>query len=245
MRFFPAVCVLAIISTSTSTPTWADPFTIAVTRFGSCAVLSNCQQTFTGTNSLTFNAPFVGEAGGGIFSVTGTVSEIDFAGSVFLSLTDITVQGLIGGLAPPTGIAGGIEIVSGGRVVSLNGVGGYASLNGQYQTNSGTGTIPYSDLTLRANVGGITVGFVDAGAVTNAPSPVPFSGFNGRDFPFLVADNKLIGTLNFNIAPGTGFFLPGSADTFASPIPEPSTLLLLGPAMLGIAALRPHLTRHR
>src|SRR5437899_4450693 len=122
MRFFPALYVLALIST----PSWADPFTITVTRFGSCAVLSDCQQTFTGTNSLTFNAPLVGELGGGIFSVTGTVSEVDSAGSVFLSLTDVTVQGLIGGLPAPTGIAGGIEIVSGGRVVSLNGVSGYA-----------------------------------------------------------------------------------------------------------------------
>jgi hypothetical protein len=241
MRFFPALYFLVLIST----PAWADPFTITVTRFGTCAVLSDCQQTFTGTNSLTFSAPLVGELGGGIFSVTGTVSETDSAGSVFLSLTDVTVQGLIGGLPAPTGIAGGIEIVSGGRVVSLNGVSGYASLNGQYQTNSGAGTIDYADLTLQANVGGITVGFVDAGTVTGIASPSPFSGFNGRDFPFLVADNKLIGTLNFNIAPGTGFYLPGSAETFASPIPEPSTLLLLGPAMLGIAAVRPRLTPRR
>ncbi len=238
MRFFPALCVLAL----TSIPTWADPFTVTVTRFGSCAVLTDCQQTFTGTNSLTFTAPFVGEVGGGIFSVTGTVSEVDVASSVFLSLTDVTVQGLIGGLPAPTEIAGGIEIVSGGRVVALNGVSGYASLNGQYQTNSGVGTIDFDDLTLQANVGGITVGFVDAGTVTGVASPVPFSGFNGRDFPFLIADNKLIGTLNFNIAPGNGFFLPGSADTFAAPIPEPSTLLLLGSAMLGVAAIRPRLT---
>ena len=238
MRFFPALCALAL----TSTPTLADPFTVTVTRFGSCAVLSDCQQTFTGTSSLTFSAPFVGEVGGGIFSVTGTVSEFDVANSVFLSLTNVTVQGLLGGLPAPTAIAGGIEIVSGGRVVSLNGVSGYASLNGQYQTNSGTGTIDYDHLTLQANVGGITVGFVDAGAVTGVASPDPFSGFNGRDFPILVADNKLIGTLNFNIAPGDGFFLPGSADTFAAPVPEPSTLLLLSSAMLGIAAVRLRLT---
>jgi PEP-CTERM motif len=234
MRFFPALCLLAL----TSTPTWADPFTITVTRFGSCAVLSDCQQTFTGTNSLTFTAPFVGEVGGGIFSVTGTVSEFDVASSVFLSLTNVTVQGLIGGLPAPTEIAGGIEIVSGGRVVSLNGVSGFASLNGQYQTNSGAGDIDFADLTLQANVGGITVGFVDGGTVTGVPSPDPFSGFNGRDFPSLVADNKLIGTLNFNIAPGDGFFLPGSADTFAEPTPEPSTLLLLGSGMLGAAAVK-------
>jgi hypothetical protein len=237
MRFFPVLCALAL----TSTPTLADPFTVTVTRFGSCAVLSDCQQTFTGTNSLTFTAPFVGEAGGGIFSVTGTVSEVDVASSVFLSLTNLTVQGLIGGLPIPTGIAGGIEIVSGGRVISLDGVSGYASLNGQYQTNTGAGTIDFADLTLQANVGGITVGFVDAGTVTGVASPAPFSGFNGRDFPILVADNKLIGTLNFNIAPGDGFFLPGSADTFAAPIPEPSTLLLRASTMLGVAAVRPRL----
>jgi PEP-CTERM motif len=241
MRFFLAICALAL----TSTPTLADPFTVTVTRFGTCAVLSDCQQTFTGTGSLTFTAPLVGEVGGGIFSVTGTVSEFDDAGSIFLSLTNVTVQGLVAGLPAPTGIAGGIEIVSGGRIVALDGVSGYASLNGQYQTNSGTGTIDYDELTLQANVGGITVGFVDGGAVTDVPSPSPFSGFNGRDFPFLVADNKLFGTLNFNIAPGDGFFLPGSADTFAEPssVPEPSTLLLIGSTMLGLAAIRLRLKR--
>jgi hypothetical protein len=237
--FLRLICILAF----TSAPVWADPFTITVTRFGTCAVLSDCQQTFTGDGSLTFSVPRLGEFPDGIFSASGTVTETDTAGSIFLSLTNLTVQGLGGGITSPPAIPGGIEIVSGGRIVSLDGVSGFASLNGQYQTNSGTGIIGYDELNLRAQIGGLTVGFVDAGVVTGVPSPVPFSIFNARSFPDIPVANKLIGTLNFDVAPGDGFFLPGSADVFAQPVPEPSTLFLLGSTLIGIAALKVHRSR--
>lgn len=232
--FLRLICVLAI----TSVPLWADPFTITVTRFGNCLVLSDCQKTFTGTGSLAFST-VVGElGGGGIFSASGMVTETDIDGSIFLSITDLTVQGISGGLTSPPAIPGGIEVVSGGRIVSLDGVAGFASLNGQYQ-----GAINYDELNLRAQVGGLTVGFVDAGVVTNQPSPVPFSLFDARSFPDIPVANKLIGTLNFDVAAGDGFFLPGSADTFAQPIPEPSTLTLLVSALIGAAASKARLRR--
>ena len=224
--FSRLICVLAI----TTAPLLADPFTVTVTRFGTCLVLSNCQQTYTGTNSLTFST-VVGELPTGLFSASGTVTETDNGGAVFLSLTDLTVQGISGGLTSPPAIPGGIEIVSGGRVVSLGGVSGFASLNGQYQ-----GGISYDELNLRAQIGGLTVGFVDAGVVTNQPSPVPFSLFDARSYPDIPVANKLIGTLNFDVAPGDGFYLPGSAEAFAEPIPEPSTLSMLGSAIIGAAA---------
>ena len=232
--FFRLICILAI----TSAPVWADPFTVTVTRFGTCLVLADCQQTFSGTGSLTFSTT-VGELPDGIFSASGTVTEFDNSGSVFLGITDLTVHGLLGGITSPPAIPGGIEIVSGANVVSFNGVSGFVSLNGQYQ-----GIINYDDLTLRGQADGITVGFVDAGIVQGVPGPVPFSLFDANSFPFLIVDNKLIGTLNFDVAPGDGFFLPGSADTFAQPIPEPSTLALLGSgSALIAAALKAHRSR--
>jgi len=234
MRLFLRVILLFAISVATSS---AIPFTVTVTRFGTCLILTDCQMTFTGDGTINFSVSNLGELPDGIFSVSGTATETDIGNTILLTLTNVTVQGLAGSITSPPAIPGGIEIVSGATIVSLGGVSGFASLNGQYQTNTGSGPIAYDELNLRAQVGGLTVGFVDAGPITGGTSPVPFSLFNGRSFPIPV-DNKVIGTYNFDVAPGDGFFLPSSGEAFAAPVPEPSSLLLPGSAVIGFALLR-------
>jgi hypothetical protein len=229
MRLFLRLISLLTVGVTTVS---AVPFSVTVTRFGTCLILTDCQVTFTGDGVINFSVPALGELPDGIFSISGTATETDVGNSILLTLTDVTVQGLAGGITSPPAIPGGIEIVSGSRIVSLGGVSGFASLAGQYQTNSGSGLIGYDELNLRAQVGGLTVGFVDAGPVVGVPSPVPFNLFDSRSFPDIPADNLLIGTFNFDVAPGDGFFLPSSGEAFVQPLPEPSSFALLCLALL-------------
>lgn len=233
MRFLLRVaCVLAVLSATAL----ADPFTIVLTRFGTCAVLSDCQQTFTGNDFINFSVPILGELPGGVLSVSGTATETESNGSILLSLTNLTIQGLAGGIQNPPAIPGGIAIISGSPIVAPFGVTGFASLTGQFQTNAGGGTIDYADATLRAGIGGLTLGFANAGIASGVPSPDPFSAFDSTLFNIPV-DNLLIGALNFDVAAGDGIFFPGSAEVFAAPTPEPGTIFLLGPALIGAALL--------
>jgi hypothetical protein len=127
-------------------------------------------------------------------------------------------------------------VISGPPLVSLNGVSGFASLNGQYRTfPGGTGTIGNAQLTLQARVGGLLLGFVDAGPAGGLASPASFSGFDARSFPDIPVDNLLLGVFNFDVGAGDGFVLPGSGDVSA--IPEPSALLSLALGLMLLTVL--------
>src|SRR5882757_7881738 len=116
MRLFLRVILLFAISVATS---FAIPFTVTVTRFGTCLILADCQQTFTGDGIINFSVTNLGELPDGIFSVSGTATETDIGNTILLTLTNLTVQGLSGGITSPPAIPGGIEIVSGATIVSL------------------------------------------------------------------------------------------------------------------------------
>ena len=233
-------------------PALASALSIELTRIGTCLTPpGGCAITISDNGPGDLNpapgvvefAAVVGQIPDGVFVATGRVNETitqDAAGRVtgiLLNLTNAAVQGVTGGIGAPPTIAGEIGVISTLPLVSLDGVTGFAALNGQYQNP--TGTIGFASLSLAARVDGCLVGQVVPPAAANAASPVPFAGFNARTCPFPV-DNLLIGTLDFSIAPGDGFFLPASADSFAAPVPEPATLLLWGTTVagLGLAARR-------
>jgi hypothetical protein len=227
-------------------PTLASALSIELTRFGTCltppggcsiTINDNLAGDLNPTPGVIDFAAVVGQLPDGVFIGTGRAIETithDAAGrvtSILLNLTNTTVQGVAGGIGTPSVIAGEIGLISGEPLASLNGVAGFAGLNGQYQNP--TGTIGFANISLAARVDGCLVGQVVPPGAVNVPSPVPFAGFNARNCIFPV-NNLLIGTLDFSVAPGDGFFLPTSADSFATPIPEPTTLLLLGTAMTGL-----------
>lgn len=220
-------------------PTPVSALSIEITRFGTCITPPGCVAEFN--DSLTPGvinfSTSVGVLPDGIFTASGQAIETitrDAAGRVtgiLLTLTNATVQGIAGGIGSPSVIAGEIGVISSQPLVSPVGVTGFANLNGLYKNP--TGTIGFANISAQARVDGGLLGLVVPPAAINVASPVPFAGFNANVFPFPV-DNLLIGTLDFSLAPGDGFFLPTSADSFAAPVPEPTTLFLWGTTMAGL-----------
>ncbi len=218
---------------------WADSFTVTLTRFGTC--LGSCEVVITDNGPLDlnpapetidFSIPLVGEPPGGVFTANGQATETlthDAAGKltgILMNLTNSTVQGLNGGIGSPAVIPGEIGMISSVPLVTLDGVAGFAALNGQYQNFTGDG-ITSADLTVQALLDGCTVGLAQGGAVSNVPSPAPFANFNARTCPVPGPfDNLFFVNANFDIAAGDGFSLPMSAEGFVEPAPEPSTLIL-------------------
>ncbi len=225
--------------------TLASALTMEITRFGTCITPPGCVAEFNDnlTPGVINFSTSVGVLPDGIFTASGQAIEMitrDAAGRVtgiLLTLTNTTVQGVAGGIGSPPVIAGEIGLISSQPIVSPPGVQGFASLNGQYQNPAGT--IGFASISAQARVDGGLLGLVVPPAAIAVASPAPFAGFNTNVFPFFV-DNFLIGTLDFSVGPGDGFFLPTSADSFAAPVPEPTTLLLWGATMagLGLAARR-------
>lgn len=250
LKWTPGVVLVVLCLT----PALASALSMELTRFGTCltppggcatTINDNLAGDLNPTAGVIDFASVVGQIPDGVFIATGRVIETitqDATGRVtgiLLNLTNTTVQGVAGGIGAPPAIAGEIGVISTLPLASLDGVTGFAGLNGQYQNP--TGTIGFASLSLAARVDGCLVGQVVPPAAVNAASPVPFAGVNSRTCPFPV-DNLLIGTLDFSVAPGDGFFLPTSAESFAAPIPEPTTLLLWGTTM---AALRVAARRNR
>jgi len=226
-----AMCVFALLM-----PAPAAALTIEVTRFGTCITPPGCSVTITDNGPGDLNpAPgvidfsqTVGILPDGVFMAAGRAIETvtrDTAGrvsSILLTLTNAAVQGLAGGVGTPALIAGEIGVLSNVPIVSLDGVSGFASLVGQYQ---GVG---FASVTLEARVDGGLLGRV---VPPSSLSVTSFAGMDARTFPFPV-DNLLIGTLDFDVAPGAGFLLPTSGDAFAA-VPETGTLLLVVSGALG------------
>jgi hypothetical protein len=182
----------------------------------------------------------VGQLPDGIFTASGTATETSTpGGGILLTLTDATVQGTAGGVGPQPIVLGQIALISMGVISSLGGVTGFAGLVGEYQSfpNTVGGTIGFADVLLQARVGGGLLGLVNPPAAVGATSPMPFAGFDSRVFPFPVS-NVLIGTLDFQVGGGDGFFLPLSMEASATPVPEPSTVLSLVLGLICIAAWR-------
>lgn len=233
--------IVAILFLAGASRSWADMLTVELTRFGACINLAACQQVITdgpGPGGVIAFSATVGELPDGIFQASGTLTETDVligptsASAILLNLTNLSVQGIAGGIGSPPIISGEIGVISSVPVVAPNGVFGFAFLVGQYQDPSGV--ISSADLILQARADGILLGLVDAGMVANVRSPVAFAGFDARPGLGIPVDNLLIGTLDFQVAAGDGFFLPGSAQAEVQAIPEPSALILLGCIIIGI-----------
>ena len=230
------LCLLAFVPLG-----HAQLFTVEVTRFGTClgqgCIFEIADNSALDSNPalgvIDFALPSVGQAPT-VFSALGHATETitrDASGrvtSILMNLTNTTVQGQSG-----ANIFGQIGLISSAPLVSLGGVAGFASLNGEYRS-FGSGVIGHADLLLQARVGGLLLGLVDPPAVNGVSSPSTFSGFNARSYPDIPVDNLLLGIFDFEMSAGSGFFLPGSGEVFAQAIPEPSALWLLG---LGLAAV--------
>ena len=228
----------------------ADPFTVTLTRFGTC--LGSCSMTIVdngpldtnpATGIIDFSVPVVGEFPDGVFAASGEAVETltrDAAGNVIgilMNLTNSTVQGLAGGIGSPAVIPGEIGLISSEPLRTLDGVSGFAALNGQYQNFTG-GTITSANLTVQSLLDGCTVGLAQGGAVSNVSSPSPFANFDARTCPVPGPfDNLFFVNADFEVSAGDGFSLPLSAEGFVQPVPEPSTLLLFGFGLIAIAAL--------
>lgn len=223
---------------------------ITFTRLGTCVDPPGCSLTIDDNSALDanpatgiidFSVPAVGILPGGLFSATGrAIEEITKDGSgrvtaIKMTLTDTTVRASAGGIGAPPAVPGAISLVSAEPLTSLGGVSGWASLGGQYENAAG-GLIGSDILTLQARLGGLLLGNVTGGLVTNVPSPFPFSDFDSRSWPFPVS-NLLFGVFNFTTTPGDGFFLPNSGEVFAEAIPEPATVLLAGLGFAGVAVV--------
>ncbi len=211
----------------------AQTFTVELTRFGGC-IGQGCVVEIADNGPLDndntiglidFSQPIVGQAPN-VFSAAGIATETigrDTLGnvtSIFMNLTDATVGGEAG-----ASTNGQIGLISSQPLVSLGGVSGFASLNGQYQTGFATGVIGNADILLQARLGGVLLGLVDPPPGNGGQSPVPFQGFNARSFNRPVA-NKLFGVFDFTIGSNDEIFLPGSGEVLAV-IPEPSSFILL------------------
>ena len=188
---------------------------------------------------IDFSIPLIGESPGGVFTASGRATETlthDAAGKVtgiLMNLTNSTVQGLSGGIGIPAVIPGEIGMISSVPLVTLDGVAGFASLNGQYQNFTGDG-ITSANLTVQALLDGCTVGLAQGGTVSNVPSPAPFANFNARTCPVGPFDNLFFVNADFGVAAGDGFSLPMSAEGFVEPAPEPSTLILLSFGLMAV-----------
>jgi hypothetical protein len=234
-----AALIVTTLTTLTVPLCRADSFTVTLTRFGTC--LGSCEVVITDNGPLDlnpapeiidFSIPLIGEPPGGVFTANGEAMETlthDAAGKltgILMNLTNSTVQGLNGGIGSPAVIPGEIGMISSVPLVTLDGVSGFASLNGQYQNFTGGG-ITSADLTVQALLDGCTVGLAQGGAVSNVPSPAPFANFNARTCPVPGPfDNLFFVNANFDVAAGDGFSVPMSAEGFVEPAPEPSTLIL-------------------
>lgn len=250
------IVILAALTLVSAPFSFGQPFTVVLTRFGGCANLADCIVEIPDNSArdrnpapeiIDFSVPIIGEPPDGVFSASGVATQTvtqNAAGTVTgisMQLTNSTVEGLSGGTGSPPVIGGQVLLESGVPLASLNGVSGFASLAGQYE-NFSSGTISNAGLTLQARLGGVLLGLVDPGMVSNVPSPVPFAGFDARQFPCPV-DNLLFGIFNFDVAANDGFVLPGSGDVAANAIPqpgicpvnaipEPGTMLLLSVGLI-------------
>lgn len=187
----------------------------------------------------------VGQLPDGLFLASGRVVETitraagsGAVGGIRLRLSNAAVQNVAGGLGGSGGpgiVEGTIGIFSSEPLVSRAGVSGFASLVGQYQNFRGP-DIGFADVGLQARVGALLAS-ANPGIASNTASPVPFAAFGTGVFPFPV-NNLLTGVVNFEVDAGDGFTLPASAESFASPIPEPTTLLLLGTTAAGLGLAR-------
>jgi hypothetical protein len=225
----------------------ADPFTVTLVRFGTC--LGSCEVVIADNGPLDlnpapeiidFSIPQVGQLPDGVFKASGRAIETlthNASGKVtgiLMTLTNSAVQGLAGGVGSPPVIPGEIGMISSVPLVTLDGVSGFASLSGQYQNFTG-GNITSATLSVQSLLDGCTVGLAQGGTVSNVPSPSPFANFNARTCPVPGPfDNLFFVNANFDVAAGDGFILPMSAEGFAQPEPEPSTLILFSFGLVAV-----------
>jgi hypothetical protein len=245
----PALLALVVCWTLTT----ADGGTIGLARFGTCGPAGTCTATvidnvttgpFPDLNPAVGITDFdvlLGDSPDGFYSVRGRLIETivrNAAGRVVainLTLTETTLIGLGGGIGSPPVTLGQIAAISSVPLTSLFGVAGGAIVNGQYQNASGI--VGFADLLVQARLGGALLGLVNPPAAVGAASPVPFSGADFGAFPFPVS-NLLIGTLDFGVGAGDGFFLPTSGDVFAFEIPEPAGWSLIGSGLVAMIFLQ-------
>jgi hypothetical protein len=251
-KLVKAAMIATTLTTLTVPLCRADSFTVTLTRFGTC--LGSCSVVITDNGPLDlnpapeiidFSIPLIGQSPGGVFTASGRATETlthDAAGKVtgiLMNLTNSTVQGLSGGIGIPAVIPGEIGMISSVPLVTLDGVAGFASLNGQYQNFTGDG-ITSANLTVQALLDGCTVGLAQGGTVSNVPSPAPFANFNARTCPVPGPfDNLFFVNADFGVAAGDGFSLPMSAEGFVEPAPEPSTLILLSFGLMAVGCASP------
>ena len=224
-------------------PLAAQTFTLELTRFGTCLgggcvveIADNGALDLNpATHVIDFSVPGVGNpptafAASGRAIETLGLDRFGQVGSILMTLTGTSMQGTLG--AP---IGGQIGMISSLPLRSLNGVTGFAALNGEYRSFAG-GVIGSTDLLLQARIGGLLLGLVDPPAVAGLPSPQPVAGFNARTWNLPVA-NKLFGIFDFTTVAGSGFFLPTSGEAFVTAVPEPPAALLIALGLLPVAAL--------
>lgn len=200
---------------------------------------TNCDTDGAVNNSITFATTVTDPNGGGIYSVSGRVFVP--AGKTALTLTDLTIQELLGGVvdtityqytfpAPGPAVNAGQVTTDGNVVFGRNN--GTVTLAGSVRFNNAT-VAQYAGLAINGN-NGQTVAINPANASSRGFARVAVNR------PFTLG-----GTLTFNMAQPDKVVLPASetVSAFAAPEPNTWTLLVAGVVAAMTLARRRHSRR--